>query len=145
MREIKTEIEISAPIEEVWSTLMNFDSWANWSPIIRKASGDATLGATLNITMIGKDESKDGPMYYPVITVLSEPNSFRWHANMMADFLFTNDKTFELETTSSGTRLIHKELFSGMMVPMFWSKLEKNVPLMLDSMNVALKNKIEKG
>jgi len=145
MREIKTEIEISAPTTEVWSILTDINNWAEWSPIINQASGDASLGSTLSITMIGKEEGKDGPKYNPVITILDEPKSFRWRANMMAEFLFTNDKVFELEETSSGTRLIHKELFSGMIVPMFWSKLDKEVPSMLNSMNDALKIKAEKS
>ncbi len=55
----------------------------------------------------------------------------------------TNDKVFELEATNTGTRLIHKELFSGMFVPLFWSSVEKNVPSMLDAMNEALKLKAE--
>ena len=56
----------------------------------------------------------------------------------------TNDKVFELEEISSGTRLIHKELFSGMLVPVFWGKLNKGVIPMLKSMNEALKIKAEK-
>jgi len=144
MREIRTEIDISAPITEVWGILTKIDDWAQWSPIINQASGDASLGSTLSITMMGKEEGKDGPKYSPVITILDEPKSFRWRAKMMAGFIMTNDKVFELEETSSGTRLIHKELFSGMFVPLFWSSVEKNVPAMLNSMNEALKTKAEK-
>jgi len=143
MREIKTEIEISAPTTEVWRIITNIDDWAEWSPIINQASGNAALGSTLSITMIGEEEGKDGPKYSPVITILDEPKSFRWRATMMAGFIMTNDKLFELEETSTGTRLIHKELFSGMLVPLFWSSVEKNVPTMLNSMNEALKTKAE--
>ena len=145
MREIKTEIEISAAPTEVWGILTNIDNWAEWSPIINQASGDASLGSTLSITMMSKEEGKDGPKYNPVITILDEPKLFRWRAKMMAEFVFTNDKVLELEETRTGTRLIHKELFSGMFVPLFWSSVEKNVPSMLDSMNEALKVKAEKS
>ncbi len=145
MREIRTEIEISAPVAEVWSILTNIDGWSEWSPIINRSSGKASLGSKLSITMMSKDEGKDGPEYNPIITNFDGPNSFRWRAKMMAEFVFTNDKVFELEETSVGTRLIHKELFSGMMVPMFWSSVEKEVPSMLNSMNEALKAKAEKN
>ena len=145
MREIKTEIEISAPATEVWRILMDFDRWAEWSPIINQASGVASLGSKLSITMIGKEAGKDGPKYSPVITILDKPTSFRWRANMIAAFVMTNDKVFELEETASGTRVVHKELFSGMMVPLFWSNVEKEVPSMLNSMNVALKAEAEKS
>jgi len=144
MREIRTEIEIAAPPTKVWSILTDFNNWKNWNPIIDQASGTASLGSELSMTMRGED-GKDGPKYMPIVTNFEEPKLFRWRAKMMAGFLFTNDKVFELEETGAGTRLIHKELFSGMMVPMMWSKFDKGVPPMLKSMNDALKRTAEKG
>lgn len=144
MREIRTEIEISAPVAHVWGILTNIDDWVNWSPIINRSSGDAALGSVVSITMMSEEEGKDGPNYSPVITILDEQKLFRWRAKVLAGFIMTNDKVFELEETASGTRLIHKELFSGMMVPLFWSSVEKNVPTMLNTMNEALKTKAEK-
>jgi len=63
---------------------------------------------------------------------------------MMVGFLFTNDKIFELEETATGTRLVHKELFSGMLSPLFCEQMEKGVPPMLNAMNKALKELVEK-
>ncbi len=142
MREIQTEIEIAAPVKKVWGILMDFDQWKAWNPIITQASGIASLGSTLSVTMRGED-GKAGPKYTPVITIFEEPKSFRWRGKMMAEFLFTNDKVFELEETGSGTRLIHKELFSGLLLPLFGSMLNEGVPKMLQAMNEALKTKAE--
>lgn len=144
MREIRTEIEIAAPPTKVWSILTDFEDWKNWNPIINQASGAASLGSQLSMTMRGED-GKDGPKYMPIVTNFEEPKFFRWRAKMMAEFLLTNDKVFELEKTGSGTRLIHKELFSGMMVPIMWSKFDKGVPPILKSMNDALKRRAEKS
>ena len=144
-REIRTEIEISAPVGQVWNTLTSIDEWAQWSPIINGSSGKAELGSTLDITMMSKVEGEDGPNYKPMITVFDEPKLFLWRAKMMAGFVFTNEKIFELEETNTGTRVVHKETFSGMMVPLFWSSVEKEVPSMLNSMNEALKVKVEKN
>jgi len=144
MREIRTEIEIAAPLTKVWSILTDFDHWKEWNPIVSQASGVASLGAKLSVTMRCED-GKVGPKYTPVITIFEEPKSFRWRGKMMAEFLFTNDKVFELEETASGTRLIHKELFGGLLLPLFASMLNEGVPTMLQSMNEALKAKAEKG
>ena len=144
MREIRTEIEIAAPLTKVWSILIDFDKWKAWNPIVSKASGVASLGSKLSITMCGKD-GKDAQKYMPIVTSIQEPKYFRWRAKMMAEFLFTNDKVFELEEMGTGTRLIHTEAFSGIIVPMFWSKLDKHVPSMLKSMNEALKILVEKN
>ena len=143
MREIRTEIVIGAPLTKVWGILTNFDQWKAWNPIVSQASGVAALGARLSVTMCGKD-GKGGPKFMPMVTILQAPKSFRWRAKMMFEFLFTNEKVFELEETDSGTRLIHKELFGGVLVPLFWGKFEKHVPAMLNSMNDALRAKAEK-
>jgi len=144
MQEIKTEIEISAPVSKVWGIITNINNWQDWSPIINASHGEASVGSQLSITMLGKEKGKDGPKYNPIIMELDEPNYFRWRAHMLAGFIFTNDKIFELEETSSGTRLTHTESFKGLLAPIFCGQMEKGVPPMLNSMNKALKDLAEK-
>ena len=144
MREIRTEIEIAAPVTKVWSILTGFDNWKEWNPIVNQASGVAPPGSKLSMTMCCGD-GKEGNKYMPVVTNVEDPKSFRWRAIMMAGFLFTNDKVFELEETGPGTRLVHIEAFSGILVPLFWGKMEKSITPMLESMNDALKIKAEKS
>jgi hypothetical protein len=144
VQEIKTEIEITAPPSKVWSIIMDINNWQEWSPIINDSNGTASVGSKLSITMMSKEEGKDGPKYSPIITELDEPTYFRWRAHMLAGFIFTNDKILELEETNSGTRLTHKETFSGLLAPIFCGQMEKGVPPMLNSMNKALKDLAEK-
>ena len=126
---------------------MNIEAWKDWRPIIKDSSGTAAAGSKLVITMISEEgkSGKPGPKYEPVITVFEPSKNLTWIANMGANFIMTNGKVLELEETSSGTRLIHKETFSGMMVPMMWGKVQQNVPKMLDSMNEALKKLVEEN
>lgn len=144
MREIRTEIEIKASPEKVWSILTNINNWNTWNPIVVQASGTPTVGSELTITMRGED-GKDGPKYTPLVTSFKEPSSFEWRAIMMSEFMFSNGRIFKLEKTDSGTRLTNAETFKGMLVPLFWSKLNSHVPLMLAEMNGALKNTVEKN
>lgn len=141
--EIRTEIDIAAPPEKVWELITDIDAWQQWSPIINASKGVAAEGYTLSITMVGKDGA-DGPKYFPTIKHFDKPKYFHWQAVMITGAIMTNDKVFELEATPTGTRLIHKELFTGMMVPIFCNKFDENVPPMLNSMNVALKELAEK-
>ena len=143
MREIKTEIEILAPAAKVWDILADFGAWEEWNPIVDRVSGTASLGSRLEVTMCGKN-GKAGPKFKPYLTVFEKPKSFRWRGKMMAESLFTNDKVLELVENGSGTRLIHKEMFSGLLAPLFWGKLNRFVPPMLQSMNEALKKRAEK-
>lgn len=145
MRTVTTEIEIAAEPSEVWSKLAQIDKWKDWSPIIKDSEGNASLGSKLVITMISEEgkDGKPGPRYEPVITQFDVNKNLTWTANMMAGFIMTNGKVLELVETGSGTKLIHKETFQGAMVPLMWSSVEKNVPGMLDSMNLALKSLVE--
>ena len=144
LQEIKTDIEISAPPTKVWSILSDINNWQEWSPIIKESHGTASIGSELTITMVGKKDGEVGPIYNPVITELDEPKHLRWRAHMLTGFIFTNYKVLELEETSSGTRLIHKEMFKGLLAPIFCGQMEEGVPPMLNSMNLALKELAEK-
>jgi len=144
MQVIKTEIEISAPPSKVWSIITDINNWQEWSPIINASNGEVSVGSELSITMMGKEEGKNGPKYNPVIKELNEPMYFRWRAHMLAGFIFTNDKIFELEETQSGTRVTHTETFKGLLAPVFSGQMKKGVPPMLNSMNVALKELAER-
>lgn len=141
VREIKTEIQIAARPSEVWNVLTEFNSWKEWNPTILLAEGTATIGSKLNITINGN--GKGDANYQPNVLESSIPNSFRWRVNMMADFIFKNDRVFILQNRQGGTYLIHKEEFSGMMVPLMWGMFEDFVGPTLEKMNEALKKKVE--
>ena len=144
MQVITTEIEISAPPEKVWSILSNINQWQEWSPIINHSAGEFTEGATLSMTMMGKSPEQDGPKYKPVITKIIPNQHFSWKAKMMAEFIFTNGKIIELAKSETGTKLIHKETFKGLMASLMCGQMEKGVPPMLKKMNQAIKELAEK-
>ena len=143
MKEIKTEIEINADPEKVWKIITNVGNWQEWSPVINKSAVSATIGSRLSITMCSKEEGKDGPSYNPVITKLEAKKYFRWRAKMLAGFLFTNDKIFELEKTDHGTKVTHTESFGGLIVKFMGDHMDKGVPPILNKMNQALKKTAE--
>lgn len=141
---ITTEIDISAPPEKVWEVLTNVKDWQSWSPIIKESSGNVSLNSQLTITMKGKEKDSVGPQYNPKIIKLEKAKLFHWRAFMVDSLVMTNDKIFELTTTSTGTKLIHKETFKGLMAPLFSAQMEKGIPEMLNLMNQALKELVEK-
>ena len=144
MREIRTEIQIAAPPEKVWSILADFNTWKSWNPIVSDANGEAALGSELTVVTCGKD-GQTAQKYKPVITVFQKPKSLHWRAKMMTKILFTNDKILELKAVSGGTNVVHSELFRGLMVSLFWGMMKREVPTMLEKMNKALKKKAEEN
>src|SRR5438067_756307 len=142
MRELRAEIHISAPIHQVWQVLTDFDHWKDWNPMVNQASGTASVRSKLKLTMRGPD-SKDAMTYEPIVLELAPPKYLRWRATMMSGFMFTNDRVFELKEKNAGTEVINREEFSGLMVPLFWTKMNQFVVPMLEKMNNALKDKME--
>ena len=142
MRELKTEIQIAAPIDRVWQVLTDFEHWHDWNPMVNQVSGNAAVGSQLIITMRGSD-GKDAMKYQAAVLEANPPRSFRWRATMMGGLMFTNDRVFELTEKNGGTVLVNKEEFNGLMVPLFWGKMKLFVVPMLESMNKALKEKLE--
>ena len=141
MRQLKAKIQIAAKIDQVWKTLTDFENWHEWNPTVKRVTGQATQGTTLNITMPGK-AGKD--MSYPAqIINLQPPTLFRWRAKMIAGFLFANGRVFELKEHDGGTLLVNTEEFSGLMVPLMGNKLNQFVVPALNKMNEALKAKLE--
>jgi len=49
MKELRSEIEIRASAEQVWQILTDFASFPQWNPFMRRASGEATPGAKLEV------------------------------------------------------------------------------------------------
>lgn len=142
MRELRTEIQIAAPIERVWQVLTDFDRWQDWNPMVNQVCGNASVGSRLNITMCGSG-GKDAMKYQPTILESNPPRSLRWRATMMSGWMFTNDRVFELTEKNGGTELVNKEEFNGLLVPLFWGKMNQFVVPMLEKMNKALKDKLE--
>jgi uncharacterized protein YndB with AHSA1/START domain len=51
MKQLHTEIEISAPAERVWELLTDFASYPQWNPFIRNISGLPASGERLEVRL----------------------------------------------------------------------------------------------
>lgn len=136
---INSEIEIKAPPQVVWKKLVNFDGWKDWNPDIVNAKGQAVANTTISIITKGNK----GSQFEPLILEAAAHHKLYWRDKIVAYFVFTNDTSFELKKTPLGTKLIHKEYYSGMLSPFFHEQISKEVPAVLISMNRSLKKQIE--
>ncbi len=142
---ISTQIDIAAPPEKVWRVLTDINAWQEWNPMVSASTGEAAVGAELSLTMISEVDGEDGPQYNPRIVQMDEPHLFLWRAQMGASFIFTNEKIFELKATETGTTVIHRETFKGMMAAAMRSQMEQGVAPILNSMNESLKATAEQS
>jgi hypothetical protein len=144
MKEIRTEIEIDAPVNEVWSILTDFTRHAEWNPFIREISGELRQGAQLQVNL--GPPGKRAMKFKPIVQMVEPEKAFRWLGHLFISGLLDGEHIFELETSGkNATRFIQREKFNGILVGIFRKSLDTDIKNGFIAMNEALKKEVEKG
>jgi hypothetical protein len=139
-RQIRTEIEINAPAERVWSVLTDFSDYPNWNPFIGKITGTPEQGQRLEVSFL---PSGWFSTFRPVVLVANPPREFRWRGSLPIPGLFTGEHYFTIEPLAPGRiRFVQGENFSGLLVPLASGLLERTKQN-FEAMNQALKKRAE--
>ncbi len=143
MREIVTEIHIQASADTVWAILTDFGSYHNWNPFIQQAKGEAIVGQRLeNRPKVSKGR---GVVFRPVVTKVVPGRELRWYGHFLIPGLSDGEHIFEIEPSGrQGVRLVHRQTFKGLLVPMLWPLLGGKARSGFMRMNEALKEESEK-
>lgn len=141
-RIIETTIDIAAPTETVWRALVDFPSYPQWSRFILSIEGEARRGAPLAVRL---DDSGGGVMrMHPRIVAFDTAAELRWRGVVGASFLFTGEHSFRLQPLSKdATRFTQSEAFGGVLVPLFWKRLDTHTRRAFHSFNDALRARAE--
>jgi hypothetical protein len=141
--ELRTEIEIAAPPERVWSILTAFPGHADWNPFIRSLEGEVREGATLTVSI--EPPGGDAMTFRPTVLEVSPNERLRWLGRLGLPGVFDGEHVFELEPgPAGGTRFLHRERFRGVLVPWFAESLEAQTRRGFEEMNAALKEEAER-
>jgi hypothetical protein len=111
--DIRTDIDIEAPPEDVWPHLVGFAAYADWNPFITSATGAAEEGQKLSLRM--KPPGRRPLIIRPTVTAVST-TGLEWLGHLGVPGLFDGRHRFELAATGSGTRLVQSESFRGLLV-----------------------------
>jgi hypothetical protein len=135
---IHTEVEVAAPRERVWEVLVDLARYAEWNPFMVRIDGKAEVGAKITIE-IAPPNMRRRKMRERVHRVI--PNEeLRWGAGVRG--LLLGDHYFRLETAGAGTRVLHYEDFTGIVVPLVKGLLA-NIQRGFEMTNEALKRRVE--
>lgn len=147
MKEVFTEIEIKAPAETVWAVLTDLSHYHLWNPFIRQATGAAVVGKRLENrpkVFLGR-----GMVFRPLVTRVVPEREFRWFGHFLRPGLGDGEHIFEIQPTGSNrVRLVHRQIFTGVLVPILWPFLANKTRNGFKRMNQALKDRseeLEKG
>jgi hypothetical protein len=142
MEKIETEILIEASPNKVWELLMDFPGYPEWNPFIKSISGSAAVGGQITVRIEPPDSG--GMSFKPRVLKNDPVYEFRWKGKLLFPGLFDGEHYFLLHSVSDrSTRLIHGEIFSGILPPLLKSTLRKTAQG-FEMMNLALKMKAEK-
>lgn len=141
-KEIITNIQINAPSGTVWQVLTDFSRYSQWNPFIRSIQGEARQGGTLEVSI--QPPGGNGMTFRPVILDLQPGRELRWRGRLLLPGIFDGEHQFQIEPLGENhTRFVHREVFSGLLVPFLWSSLDKQTRQGFEEMNRALKMQIE--
>jgi hypothetical protein len=113
--ELRTEVEINAPVSHVYRVLTNFSQYHEWNPFITAIHGELSSGAKLSIEL----SLPEGKTYElePRLTAVSENSELRWRGHFLLPALLDGDHFFQLsERGQALTRVVQGENFSGFLL-----------------------------
>ncbi len=137
---LQTEIDIAASPEKVWRELTRFEYYPEWNPFIVSARGAGKLGDRMEIVIRPPDGSEF--RFKNQIIERTENSSLIWKGSFIFRGLFDGTHFFRLEKIEGGTRLVHGEVFEGVLVGML-AKLLGSTRRGFQLMNEALKARSE--
>jgi len=143
MKDLYSEIEIDASAENVWEVLMDFKSYPDWNPFVRKIEGEAALGERLQITM--KLEGRKPMVFKPRVKAFHPRQEFRWLGHLILPGVFDGEHAFVLESMAENRiRFIQKEGFRGILASSILKGIHAKTQAGFEAMNQALKERAEK-
>ena len=141
MREIRTQIEIAAPAQTVWSVLTDFAAFAEWNPFIVRAEGQLVTGNRLAVTL--RPPGHRATRFRPTVLSVEPGRAFRWLGHLGLPGIFDGRHIHEIEVLGpERVRYIQREEFTGALVPLLGSML-RDAERGFGAMNAALKERAE--
>jgi hypothetical protein len=137
-----TQVDIEAPARAVWDVLLDFGLYAEWNPFVTRASGAASVGEKLAVTI--QPPGRRAMSFDPTLLVVDAPRELRWLGRVGLPRIFDGEHFFVLEPRGeSQVRLVHGECFHGLLVPFLWKSLDTDTRAGFEQMNHALRERAE--
>ena len=144
MKEIRTEIEIQASDKRVWQLLTDFASFPQWNPFMRQAVGEPKTGARLKVRI--QPSGASGMTFRPTVLKVEPNRELRWLGHLLMPGLFDGEHILTIESLAENrVRFVQREIFTGILVPLFAHGLDTDTRRGFEEMNRALKARAEQA
>ena len=134
--QIEERIEINATPEQIFTFYENVSEWSSWDPDVQSSSidGEFKTGAK------GRLKPAKGPEAKIEFTEVTKNKSFTTISKLP---LCTMSCEHELVSTSEGTEVAHKVVFSGLLSPLFGRLIGNGIKQGLPATMQGLRNAVE--
>jgi hypothetical protein len=113
--ELRSEVEIDAPLSHVYAVLTDFPRYETWNPFLTSVSGKLEVGRKLALEM----SLPEGKTYLlePEVTHVTELCELRWRTRFGSNALLSAEQLFLLKEPRPGvTRVVQGLNFSGFLL-----------------------------
>ena len=142
MKQLITEIVIRSSAESVWAELVDLEAYSEWNPFVVQASGQVVVGGKLEVRI--QPPGKSAMTFKPTVTKVAKNQELRWLGRLLLPGAFDGEHIFEIfPHDESSVRLVQRENFKGLLVPLLWNDLDRNTRAGCIAMNEALKQRVE--
>lgn len=135
---LRTETVIAARPATVWHILTDTARYPEWNPFIRRLEGPLVAGGRITATI--QPLGRRAMTFRPLLLRVEPERELRWLGRVLLPGLFDGEHVFRLLPEAGGTRLIHEEMFSGLLTRLI--RAEPFRPS-FEAMNAALKARAE--
>jgi len=141
-RTINSYIDIDAPPEKVWESLVDFKSWGLWNTFIPLVEGNLKVGERMRIKVVSPGMK---PMIFkPEVYEVIPYKKILWGGSFLK-IIYRGDHAFLLEPGADGkTRFRQIERFMGPIVLLMGDMIKKT-EVGYHQMNRAFKEQVEKN
>jgi hypothetical protein len=139
--EIRSELEIAAPVAEVWGILTDFPRYQEWNPFITEIKSDGVVGNPMRL-LLSLPGGRDHRLK-PTLLRIEENYELRFRAHLLFPGLFDGEHFLRVVSVEPRrTRFVQGENFSGVLLR-FSGRTLTQVARGFDYMNEALKRRAE--
>jgi len=139
---VRSDIEIGATAQRVWDLIVDFDSYPDWNPFIRKIGGAARPGERLTVEI--HPPGRRPVTFRPRVLRAQPHRELRWRGRLLLPGLFDGEHVFGIAPLfSDRVRFSQRESFSGLLVPVFRRALLDAARQGFEEMNRAIKQRLE--
>jgi hypothetical protein len=124
----------------VWPHLTDLAAYAEWNPFITAATGEVAPGRRLELRM--EPPGGRAVTFRPHVTDVSSGSVLEWLGHLGVPGLFDGRHRFDLIPTETGTHVIQRETFTGLLVRPFRRSLDRSTLAGFEAMNAALRRRV---